>query len=47
MLQDRLQQYMNWEITDIQAEFRKDRGIIDQITDICLSIEKAREFFFF
>ena len=46
MLQDRLQQYMNWEITDIQAEFRKDRGIIDQITDIFLSIEKAREFFF-
>ena len=45
MLQDRLQQYMNWEIPDIQAEFRKDRGIIDQITDICLSIEKAREFF--
>ena len=45
MLQARLQQYMNWEIPDIQAEFRKGRGAIDQITNICLNVEKSREFF--
>ena len=35
---------MNWEIPDIQDEFRKGRGTIDQITNICLNIGKAREF---
>ena len=45
MLQARLQQYINWEIPDIQAEFRKGRGAVDQITNICLNIEKSREFF--
>ena len=45
MLQARLQQYMNWEIPDIQAEFRKGRGAVDQITNICVNVEKSREFF--
>ena len=39
-----LQQYMNHEILDVQAGFRKDRGIRDQITNIRWIIEKAREF---
>ena len=40
----RLQQYMNCELPDIQAGFRKDRGTRDQIANICWIIEKAREF---
>ena len=42
-LQVRLQQYMNWEVPDIQAEFRKGRGTGDQIANICWIIEKATE----
>ena len=43
IFQDRLQQCMNQEIPDVQAGFRKGRGIRDQITSICWIIEKARE----
>ena len=38
------QQYVNHEIPDVQAGFRKGRGIRDQIANICWIIEKAREF---
>ena len=34
---------MNWELPDVQAEFRKSRGARDQIANICWIIEKARE----
>ena len=44
ILQARLQQYMNREIPDIQAGFRKGRGTRDQIANIHWIIEKAREF---
>ena len=44
ILQIRLQQYVNREITDVQAEFRKGRGTRDQIANICWIIEKEREF---
>ena len=44
ILQTRLQQYMNRELPDIQVGFRKGRGTIDQIANICWIIEKAREF---
>ena len=44
ILQARLQQYMNWELPDVQAGFRKDRGTRDQIANIHWIIEKAREF---
>ena len=44
ILQARLQQYMNQELPDVQAEFRKGRGTRDQITNICWIIEKVREF---
>ena len=44
ILQARLQQYMNWELPDVQAEFRKGRGTKDQIATIRWIIEKAREF---
>ena len=44
ILQARLQQYMNHEIPDIQAGFRKGRGIRDQTASICWIIEKASEF---
>ena len=44
ILQARLQQYMNCEIPDAQAGFRKGRGTRDQIANICWIIEKAREF---
>ena len=44
ILQARLQQYMNQELPDDQAGFRKDRGTRDQIANICWIIEKAREF---
>ena len=44
ILQARLQKYMNRELTDVQAGFKKGRGTRDQIADICWIIEKAREF---
>ena len=44
ILQDRLQQYMNPELPDVQAGFRKGRGTRDQIANIRWIIEKAREF---
>ena len=43
ILQARLQQYMNWEIPDVQAGFRKGREIRDQIANICWIIEKTIE----
>ena len=42
--QAQLQQYMNCELPDVQAYFRKDRGIRDQIANIRWIIGKAREF---
>ena len=36
--------YMNRELPDVQASFRKDRGTRDQTADICWTMEKAREF---
>ena len=57
ILQARLQQYMNWELSDVQAGFRKGRGAIDpldhrksrgikdQVANICWIILKAREFY--
>ena len=44
ILHARLQQYMNQELLDVQAGFRKGRGIRDQIANIHWVIEKAREF---
>ena len=44
ILQGRLQQYVNCELPDVQAGFRKGRGTRDQIANICWIIEKAREF---
>ena len=44
ILQVRLQQYMNCELPDVQAGFRKRRGIRDQVAKIHWIIEKAREF---
>ena len=44
ILQARLQQYMNWELPDIQAGFRKGRGTRNQIANIHWITEKAREF---
>ena len=44
ILQDRVEQYVNWELPDVQARFRKGRGIRDQIVNIHKVIEKAREF---
>ena len=43
ILQARLQQYLNQELSDVQAGFRKGRGTRDQIANICWIIEKARE----
>ena len=43
ILQARLQQYVNCEIPDVQAGFRKGRGSRDQIASICWVMEKARE----
>ena len=40
ILQDRLQQYVNHELPDVQAGFRKSRGTRDQIANICWIIEK-------
>ena len=52
IIQVRLQQYMNCELPDVQAGFRKGRGTRDQIANICCIIKKARElqkniYFFF
>ena len=44
IFQARLQQYVNWELPDVQAGFRKGRGTRDQIANICWIIEKSREF---
>ena len=44
ILQARLQQYVNNELPDVQAGFRKGRGTRDQNANICWIIEKAREF---
>ena len=44
ILQAMLQQYMNCELPDVQAGFRKGRGTRDQIANICWIIEQAREF---
>ena len=44
ILQARLQQYVNRELPDVQAGFRKDKGTRDQIANIRWNIEKAREF---
>ena len=43
ILEPRLQWYMNQELPDVQAGFRKGRGTRDQIANICWIIEKARE----
>ena len=44
ILQASLQQYMNHELPDVQAGFRKGRGTRDQIANICWIMERAREF---
>ena len=43
ILQARLQQYVNSELPDVQAAFRKGRGTRDQIANICWIMEKGRE----
>ena len=44
ILQARLQQYLNHELLDVQARFRKGRGTRDGIANICWIIKKAKEF---
>ena len=44
ILQARLQQYVNCELPDVQAGFRKGRGTRDKIANICWIIEKTRKF---
>ena len=44
ILKSRLQQYVNWELPDVQAGLRKGRETRDQIANICWITEKAREF---
>ena len=44
ILQARLQEYMNRELQDVQAGFRKGRGTRDQIANICWIIKKVKEF---
>ena len=44
ILQARLQQYVNWELPDVQVGFRKGRGTRDQIANMHWIIEKARQF---
>ena len=44
IFQDRLQQYVNRELPDVQAGFRKGRGTRDQVANVCWIMEKAREF---
>ena len=43
ILQPRLQQYVNWELPDVQARFRKGKGTRDQMANIWWITEKARE----
>ena len=42
ILQARLQQYVNQELPDVQAEFRKSRGTKDQIVNVCWIMEKKK-----
>ena len=44
ILQPRLQQYVKYELLDVQARFRKTRGTAEQIANVHWIIEKAREF---
>ena len=44
IFQARLQQYVNWELSDVQAAFRKGTDTRDQIANICWIIKKGREF---
>ena len=44
ILQARLEQYVNCELSDVQADFRKGRGTRDQIVNICWIIKKPKEF---
>ena len=44
ILQARLQQYVNRELPDVQASFRKERGTRDQVAHTCYIMEKARKF---
>ena len=44
ILQAGIQQYVNWEISDVQAEFRKGRGTRNQVANIRWIMERAREF---
>ena len=44
ILQVRIQQYVNHELPDVQAGFRKGRGTRDQIANVCWFMVKAREF---
>ena len=44
ILQTRIQQYMNHELPDVQAGFRKGRGTRDQIVNVCWITQKAKEF---
>ena len=44
IIQARLQQYVNGELPDVHAGFRKGRGIRDQIANVCWIMEEAREF---
>ena len=44
ILQERLQEYVNYEFSDVQVGFRKSREIRDPIANICWIIKKAREF---
>ena len=44
ILQAKLQPYVNQELLDVQAGFRKGRGTRDQIANICWTIGKAKEF---
>ena len=44
ILQARFQHYMNWELSDVQAGFRRGWGTRDQIANICWIMENAREF---
>ena len=44
ILQARIHQYMNCELPDVQAKFRKGRGTTEKIVNMCSIIEKARKF---
>ena len=44
MLQAKLQQYMNWEIPDVQVGFKRGKGTRDQIANIHWIIQRARDF---